>query len=247
MPGVLATLEERRILTFGVAMDPGSFTRTSRIAGRSPWVVPAFGIHPWRAADHAADLAALDPFIARAPMLGEVGLDFHWVDDTATYPAQRQVFDYFVAAARREGKILNVHTKGAEREILAALDPDVARRTIIHWYSGPPDLLDGFFDLGASFTVGVEVLHSDPIRRIARAIPLELLLVETDSPGGEQFLDGTRGTPAAITRVIDHLAALRDTTPHDLATAIRANILRLMGDDPRLQRWRDLLDGNADP
>jgi TatD DNase family protein len=230
----LDEIVRHRIFTIGVAMDLPSYQRTREIARRCDLVLPTFGVHPWNAAKVAAHLDDLAAPIADSPMLGEIGLDFHWVEDPVTYPAQREVFEVFLAAAQAQGKIVNLHTKGAEREVLTLLRRYDLRRAIVHWYSGPLDVLDDLIADGVLFTVGVEVMRSDRIREIARRIPADQLLTETDNPGGWEWLTGTKGTPALLKDVVHALAEVRGTADEAIAKTVQANFVRLIGDDPRL-------------
>lgn len=212
-PGLEEALHEIRaldILTVSVSMDVPSWHETVSIAAAEPLVVPAFGIHPWNAHEYAHDLAALDPFIAEAPILGEVGLDHHFVKDAARYPAQRAVFEYFMDAACRTGKPLNIHTKGAESDVAELIERYAPPRILVHWYSGPMTPMKTMIEAGAYFTVGVEVLRSSrTIERIAKRIPDERLLTETDNPGGWEWLEGIPGQPALVRDVVRKLAELR--------------------------------------
>jgi TatD DNase family protein len=108
--------------------------------------------------------------------------------------------EYFIAAAAEQKKFVNLHTKAGEKEILDLLEKYDAKRAIIHWYSGPMDILRAMIEYGCYFTLGVEVLYSDYIKDIARAIPDHLLLTETDNPGALRWLKKNHevGMPAAI-------------------------------------------------
>ncbi len=64
-----------------------------------------FGIHPRRAAEYADRLPEIGRYIETSPAIGEIGLDFHWVKDTSTYPAQRKVLEYFIAAADEQEQV----------------------------------------------------------------------------------------------------------------------------------------------
>ena len=140
-----------------------------------------------RAAEYANRLPEIRRHIESSPAIGEIGLDFHWVKDASTYPAQRKVLEYFIAAAAEQNKFVNLHTKAGEKEILDLLEKYDVRRAIIHWYSGPMDILRAMIDFGCYFTIGVEVLYSDYIKDIAKAVPDHLLLTETDNPGALPF------------------------------------------------------------
>jgi len=229
----LGEIERERIFTVATAMDVPSYLELREIGKRSAWVLPTFGIHPRRAAEYADRLAALGRYIEMSPAIGEVGLDFHWVRDPSAYPKQRRVLEFFVAAAAEQNKFLNLHTKGGELEVLELLRKHEVRRAIIHWYSGPMDVLQGMVDYGCYFTIGVEVLFSDYIRRIAKAVPDHLLLTETDNPGALKWLkkNDEIGMPAAIKDVVVALAELRRTTRKGIEDLVVANFSRLIADD----------------
>ena len=241
----LARIERRRILTLANAMDPASYERNLALAETCSFVVPSFGIHPRRAAEHAGRLDDLRPLVDQSPLLGELGLDFHWVRDEETYPRQIEVFEFLVRAAAEQGKIVNLHTKGAERRILDTLRAFGVSRAIIHWYSGPMDVLDEMIAEGYFFTVGVEVLYSRQIQAVARAIPPRQLLSETDNPGGNRWLVGEIAPPDIIADVVAAVAELKGLPQEKMEALIQANFLRLAGDDPRLDTIRALLEKQA--
>jgi TatD DNase family protein len=236
----LEQIEGEQIFTVATAMDLPSYEQLRSIASRSELVVPTFGVHPKRAPEYAGRLRELNGAIEQSPALGEIGLDFHWVKDSSTFPAQLKVLEYFLAAAREQKKIVNLHTKGAEKQILDLLEDYDITRAIIHWYSGPLDLLRAFSDFGAYFTIGVEVLFSEHIRRIARELPMHCLLTETDNPGGLQWLNGTPGMPADIKKVVAILAQLRNSSVDAVVETVQGNFLRLLDADSWLQQVRNL-------
>jgi TatD DNase family protein len=235
LDGALAEIERHGVFTWAVSMDLPSYRRNLEIAALSGRVLPTFGVHPRRAPEYAERLRELSPWIERSPAIGEVGLDSHWVEDSSQYPAQKKVLDYFLAAAKEQNKIVNLHTKGAEKKILERLERYDIRRAVVHWYSGPLDLLGALIDYGAYFTFGVETMTSEEIRRIARAVPLGQMLTETDNPGGLEWLNGAVGMPGIILQVIEAVAAARRETPAAVTQAVEDNFRRLAGDDPWLR------------
>ncbi len=238
----LACIERRRILTLANSMDPASYEQNLALAQGCPFVFPSFGIHPRRAREHAGGVAELAPLVEQSPMLGELGLDFHWVRDRDTYPHQIRVFEFLVREAAEQGKIVNLHTKGAERRILDTLRSFGVRKAIIHWYSGPMEVLDEMIAEGYLFTVGVEVLYSEKIREVTRAVPLRQLLSETDNPGGNRWLAGEVAPPDIIADVVAAAARLKGLPSEKLEALIQANFLRLVGDDPGLAGIRTVLE-----
>lgn len=237
----LREIERENIFTVATAMDVPSYQELQEIGRRSALVLPTFGIHPRRAPQYSDRLRELGQYIDTSPAIGEIGLDFHWVKDSSEYPAQMKVLEYFFAAAREQKKIVNLHTKGGERPILELLEGYDIVRPIIHWYSGPLDILRALVQFGAYFTIGVEVLYSENIQAIAREIPDRLLLTETDNPGGLKWLKGVAGMPSDIRKVIDQLASIRGSTPASMSRIVHANFLKLIKDDPWLRQARTLL------
>jgi TatD DNase family protein len=238
----LRQIETERIFTVATAMDVASYLELRKIGERSDLVLPTFGIHPRRAAEYAGRLPEIGQHIEMSPAIGEIGLDFHWVKDTNTYPAQKKVLEYFIAAAREQKKFVNLHTKAGEKEILNLLEKYNVRRAIIHWYSGPMDILRAMIDFGCYFTIGVEVHYSDHIKEIARAVPDHLLLTETDNPGALKWLKKNEevGMPIAIQEVVDRIAEIRRSTPAQITQSVHENFRRLIADDPWLGEMRQM-------
>ena len=237
----LQEIRTRHIFTIAVAMDVPSYKRSLEIGEDCELVLPTFGIHPRRAPEYADRLSELSPLIEQSPAIGEIGLDFHWVKDSSQYPAQIKVLEYFLAAAREQKKMVNLHTKGAEKRILDLLERYDIERSIIHWYSGPLDILRRLIEFGAYFTVGVEVSYSETIQAVAREIPDHLLLTETDNPGGLKWLKEVVGMPRHVQDVIDVTAGVRSSAPESVARIVERNFLRMIEVDPWLKDLRPVL------
>ena len=235
---VLEEISKHRILTISNSMGIPSYERNIEIGSACDFVIPTFGIHPWTAHKYADQLKNLNQYIERSPMIGEIGLDYYFDEDPAHYPAQRNVFKHFLQTARDQNKIVNLHTKGAERDVLNLLKQYEIRRAIVHWYSGPMDVLHEFVGFGAYFTIGVELAFSDHIKAIAKAVPMDRLLTETDNPGGIKWLTGKPGMPLVISDVIRELAKVKNTPPETIIKTVDSNFVKLI----ERERWMpDLL------
>jgi TatD DNase family protein len=232
----LEQIKQHRIFTITNSMDLPSYKENVRIAATSDLVVPVFGVHPWNASEYVGCLGDLDWAISESPMTGEIGLDYYFVKETLQYDDQRQVFEYFLEAASRQKKIVIVHTKGAESETLQLLKQYDTERVIIHWYSGPWHILKAMIEHGCYFTIGVEVLVSQHIQDIARYLPSELMLTETDNPGGNASITGTIGTPLLIRDIIAKLAEIRGTSEETIMARVQDNLVRIGGNDRWLAR-----------
>ena len=242
---VLHQLEQERIVTVSVAMAPQAYERALLIQERSDYVVATLGVHPWNAPYYVTRLDELEDALEGSPMFGEVGLDFRHVQDCSQYDAQERVLEFFLSAAKEQGKIVNLHSWGAEPEVAELLERYDTERAIIHWYSGPPEPLRRMVERGYYFTFGCELLASEQIQAIARDVPVGQLLTETDNPGGPQWVYGEPAMPDLVKTVLQALAIVHGMDTAEMAEQVRLNMLRLVGKDDRLKRLRNALEGCA--
>ncbi len=238
----LEQIKQHRIFTISSSMDLPSYKQNVKIAATSDLILPVFGIHPWNASEYVGCLNDLDWAISESPMIGEIGLDYYFVNETSRCDDQRQVLEYFLRAVSRQRKIVIVHTKGAESEVLQLLKKYSTERVIIHWYSGPWHILEAMVEHGFYFTIGVEVLFSQHIQDIAGYLPAELMLTETDNPGGNESLTGHIGTPLLIKDVIGKLAEIRANSDQVIMSTVQNNLIRLGGNDPWSARVQASID-----
>ena len=224
-----------RIVLVGtdVATSERSFelARTLGVAGLE--IHPTAGIHPHDAAGaDAAARAAIRALCARqeCAAVGETGLDFF--KEHSPRAAQEASFRWHLELARELDKPVIVHSRDAHEETsaLLALHPGV--RGVMHCYTLGAAELGAYLDLGfyISFSGVVTYPKNEDNRAAARAVPLERLLVETDSPFlAPQGQRGRRNEPAFVRLVLEHLAAERGCDFAALARATSANAARLFG------------------
>lgn len=230
LEAALQQVVEHRIFSIGVSMDVPSYQRTLDVGRKCELVLPAFGIHPWNAPEYAGRLDDVRWAVEQTPLFGEIGLDYHFIEDASLHPAQRTVFEFFLKAATEQDKIVNLHTKGAEQDVLHLLEQYDVRRVIVHWYSGPADVFRELAARGAYFSFGPELMESEHIQALARECPLERLLTETDN-AGQRLPDGSVRMPLLVRDVLRALAQVRGVTVDSMMETVEDNLLRLIGDD----------------
>jgi TatD DNase family protein len=196
-------------------------------------VHPSAGIHPHDAAQAGpAERAAIEELCARAECVavGETGLD--WFKQYSPREAQLASFRWQLALARRLDKPVIVHCRDAHADVLALLREVPGLRGVMHCYSMGAEELPGYVELGfcISFSGVVTYPRNERNREAARAVPEELLLVETDCPYlAPQGMRGRRNEPAFVRETLGELARLRGTGLEELAAATSANARRLFG------------------
>ncbi len=203
-------------------------------AEREVDVMASVGIHP-----HEADLhpdVETETLVARADHpkvvgIGESGLDFYY--DKSDRDRQRRSFRAHVAAARETGLPLIVHTREAEDDTYAILADEMSKGmfpALIHCFTGTADFAAKVLELGLSISMSgiVTFKNARDLQAVAREVPQDRLLIETDSP----FLAPVphRGRPCEPAFVADtarFLAALRGIEVEALAEATTRNFYRL--------------------
>jgi TatD DNase family protein len=201
--------------------------------GRSG-VFAAVGIHPNDAAEAApedwAKVVAL-AYHPRAVALGETGLDRYW--DRTPFPVQQDYFDRHLGLAREGGLPVVIHCREAEDDILEQLR-GLARpvKGILHSFTGNWDQAQAFLDLGLHLSFAGMLTFAnkslDPLRDAAARVPLDRILVETDSPYLTPHpFRGKTNEPARVALTAARLAEVRGISLAELAQATTANARRL--------------------
>ncbi|MFK7804484.1 MAG: TatD family hydrolase [Anaerolineae bacterium] len=225
---ILIEIDRMACRTWAVSMDLESWEKNKKLAQDRLLITPTFGIHPWNAHLYAHRLDELDEPTADSVHIGEIGLDFHWVEERERWPLQEVVLDYFLKKAADQNKVVNLHTKGAESLILDKLKKFKVEQAVIHWYSRDLEVFDRLVAYGCWFTFGVELPHSKLIQVCAKRCPVDRLLTETDGPGGLEWLTGERARPGHVPGVVEFLAGLRKDNAGEMQGQIWENYCRLI-------------------
>ncbi len=222
---ILKEIEENKIVTISNSLDVTSYTVNKKIARMSKYVIPSFGVHPENAHKYVHKTDLIKKLIEECDIIGEIGLDYYYVKDHKKYPAQRKIFELFLSKSKN--KIITLHTKGAERDILNLLNKHGNKKVIIHWYSGDLDTLKAMVEKEFYFSIGLEINFSDHIKDITKLIPLKQILTETDNPGGQKWVAGKKGTPLHIKDVITGLSKIEDKSFEKIEKQVQENFTRL--------------------
>lgn len=223
------------------AGDAGEAQRARRLRTLWPEVAFAAGIHPHHAGEHGAHLdraiEALDSELSAcgAVALGEIGLDYHY--DFSPREVQQEVFRRQLRLARARRLPVVLHTREATDDTFRLLREDgEGLRLIFHCFTGTAEMAQQALDLGAwvSFAGIVTFPRATVLRDIARQVPPDRLLVETDAPYLAPVPHrGRRNEPALVARVVETIAGLRGDSAAALAERTTANFDAVMGVNPR--------------
>jgi TatD DNase family protein len=227
-----------RIVTIStrVAKHDGLLAITERFAD----VFCSVGTHPHNAHEEldvtTADLVAR----ARHPKvvaIGEAGLDHHY--DYSPRDAQELGFRRHIAAARETGLPLVIHAREADADVARILEEETQRGAfpaVLHCFSSGRDLAIRAIALGLSisFTGILTFKKSDDLRAIARELPADRIMVETDAPYlAPGKLRGKRNEPSYVVETAKTLAEVRGVSLDEIARLTTDNFFRLFSKVPR--------------
>ncbi len=218
-----------------IASDAGDAAAALGLARAHADVWCTAGVHPHEAASATADALARVRELAAEPgvvAIGECGLDYHY--DHAPRERQRQAFRAQLELAAEVGMPVVVHAREADDDTRALVQEFEGSVTgVLHCFTGGAELMEAGLDAGwyVSFS-GIATFGSFRGQDLVRRVPVERLLVETDSP----YLAppphrGKRNEPAFVARVAEAVAALRDTPPEALGRTTTDNARRFYGLD----------------
>lgn len=216
------------------------FARAVRVAEQYDNVYAAVGVHPHdaRLYDDAAEnhLVALVESSSKVVAWGEIGLDYYY--DHSPREVQRDVFRRQIRKAAELGLPIIIHSRDADDDTVEILRAECSYdrfRGVMHCFGGTPAMAEALMAIGfyISFAGNVTFKKAENLRASARVVPLERLLLETDSP----FLTpiphrGKRNEPAYARHTAEFLADLFSVPLSDLARHTTANFARVFGLDP---------------
>jgi TatD DNase family protein len=228
----------KRMITISTLVS--KFADIRAIAETYDDVYCTVGTHPMNA---SAERVSVDELVTLAQYekcvgIGEAGLDYHYDDTPRDLAAQ--VFRTHIAAARQTGLPLVIHARDADDDMAAILEDEMGKgafTAVLHCFTSTRKLAETGLALGlyVSFSGIVTFKNSDELRAIARDVPDDRLLVETDAP----FLApvpyrGKRNEPAYVAETAKVVAEVRGITPAQLGALTSANVFRLFSKMPAL-------------
>lgn len=226
-----------RMITISTRVGKVDLCRRIAEAHEEVWF--SVGTHPHYAGEEtaiaAADLVALADH-PKCVAIGEAGLDYHY--DKVPRDIAARVFRTHITAARESGLPLVIHARDADADVARILRDEMKKgsfRAVLHCFTASRELAETGLELGLtiSFSGVLTFKNSANLRAIARDVPIDRVIVETDAP----FLApvphrGKRNEPAFVSTTARMLAEVKNMSEAALAEATTDNVLRLFSKLP---------------
>ena len=245
LPEVLANAEAAGVgLAVSIGTQVKKFDRLIRIAEGNPNVFCTVGTHPHHAHEEldvtVADLVALAKH-PKAVGIGEAGLDYHY--DLSPRTAQEHGFRTHIAAARETGLPLIIHAREADQDVASILEEEMGKgvfKPLLHCFTSSMELAQRGLALGAyvSFSGILTYKSAENLRAAAAEVPMDRLLVETDSPYLAPVPHrGKSNEPAFVVETLRQLAGVKNVPVDIMAKITSDNFFRLFSKIPRPERF----------
>ena len=190
------------------------------------------GKHPDQTEGREPDVAELVRLSGhpRVVAIGETGLDYYWLKDAPQW--QRERFRNHIRAAREAGLPLIVHTRDAAADTIRLMREEGAGQAggVMHCFTESREVAELALDLGfyISFSGIVTFKNAVALKEVAKAVPLDRLLIETDAPYlAPAPYRGKTNEPGYVTHVAEEIARLRQVPLESIAATTTENFFRL--------------------
>jgi TatD DNase family protein len=194
------------------------------------FVYPAIGLHPFNLKGSEIDrnLEFIEAHIGEAVGIGEVGLDYHKrVRTVVEKDWQKSVLTQVLQIAKTHQKPVIIHSRYAWRDAFTLVDEAQLEKAVFHWYTGTSSVLRDIVDHGYFISATPAIEYHEEHRRAVKEIPLERLLLETDSPAvyrmGSEF--EYESQPAHIVKVLRGVSKLKGVSEAHIAEVTTDNAL----------------------
>jgi TatD DNase family protein len=218
------------------AVTAADWPRVKEICGRYPGLYPAYGLHPMFCHLHREqDLEALQQWLqTEAPVaVGECGLDFYI--ENPDKGKQQRIFEAQLELAQEHKLPVIIHARKAVEEVIQTLRRYPGVRGVLHSYSGSEEQALRLMELGFKMSFGGPVTfpRASRLRKLVSRLPLEAILLETDSPDQpDSSHRNQRNEPAYLPLILQEISSLRQESPELVAETTSDNTKALFGIAP---------------
>jgi TatD DNase family protein len=233
LPQLLAAMRENAVThALCISVDLPAWPAVVAIAQAHANLYATVGVHPDYTDTTEPTVADLVEKAAtpKVVAIGETGLDYYRLEGDLEW--QRERFRRHIRAARETGKPLVIHTRSSAADTLAIMREERAGEAggVMHCFTETWEVAQGALDLGfhISFSGIVTFKNAVELKEVARRVPLDRMLIETDSPYlAPAPYRGKRNQPAFVRYVGEEIARLRGTTAEAIGEVTSANFFRL--------------------
>lgn len=210
----------------------GRFQAMKALTAHRSEVSLSCGVHPLNVEDEPFDYATLLEYVQdpRVVAVGETGLDYHYTPETKAL--QQSLFEQQIEIAKQVNKPLVIHTRSAREDTMHLLETGNAEQCggVLHCFTEDWAMAKRALDIGFYISISgiITFRNAEELREVAKNVPLDRLLVETDSPYLAPVpYRGKPNQPAYVREVCEYLATLKEISVEEMAQITTQNVQNL--------------------
>lgn len=195
--------KRKNIWVCGMAMNISQSEKSLKLAKEYKQIIAGIGVHPWKVKREytTEEYERIKQMAEEGTLIGEVGLDYRFVQKVERYPYQREFLKNILIIAGELSKPLSIHCVDAHDDFLklireTGIDPALIS---LHWYSGSEEFIKKFVSMGCYFSVNPAVEYSKAHQKVLEHVPLDRLLTESD---GNVKYQGKVGVPTMVLETV---------------------------------------------
>lgn len=221
---LISNIESQKIYTIAVTNAPSVFKLTLQLTDGLKYIRPALGYHPEVLIQRPYDLPLFKKYINQTKYIGEIGLDYSCNVDKKT---QQSIFSEIISdCSNYNDKVITVHSRGAETDLIQIINKDFPNTIILHWYSGSIQQLKTAIDYGFYFSVNFQMTQTKNGKLIIKNIPLDRLLTESDGPFVK--INNEANSPLFIKNTLSELAKIFNLLPDEIMKIVYNNFCKIL-------------------
>lgn len=209
------------VIIVGVTNTPSVFFFTQALSNQHKNIIPAIGLHPELAIQRKHELAQFWEHLSTTQFVGEIGLDYV-TSDQSNRRIQRDVFSKIIEnCASHKNKVLSVHSRRSASDVIKIIGDRFPGKVILHWFSGSDKEAEKAISNGYYFSFNSSMVKSKRGQTLARLIPRNRILTETDGPFVR--LSDRPVEPSFTPDIISSLARIMSENIEDLSQLVLDN------------------------
>lgn len=223
---VIKEAEKADVIIVAVTNTPSVFHFTENLSKKYNNLIPAIGLHPELALQRKKELALMWDILPRTKFVGEIGLDYS-SSDQSERKVQRDVFSQIIQHCFDiSNKVLTIHSRRSTVDVISIVGNSFPGKIIMHWFTGTQSQTERAVQNGYYFSFNSSMLNSKNGQLLAKILPREKILTETDGPFIS--INGEPIRPAYIPQIVSKIAELLNVEKDELQNNISENFQTLM-------------------
>lgn len=217
--------EQKKIITIVMTNLPSHYLLGAPYVAKLKFVRLALGMHPLNTTEHKKEWNRFEANIDKTSYIGEIGLDYSR-EGIKTKDIQIDTFCKILELLKDKKKIISIHSRGAEKEVLQYLVEYNIKNAIFHWYSGSKTVLAKIIEQGHYFSINPAMIRSKNGQNIIKNIPISRILTETDGPFTR--VNNRITKPIDVKLVYDYLSSEKGKNASEIESIVETNFYSLI-------------------